>query len=143
MATTDIQRMLEEFKTTQHVREQRLAHIREIGGERYQAFLTAGYGEWYLESALHCTPYLLQKCIYGAHGDKLYYINVWVYDFQGFRSAIPVGWQPEADFTSGDLVSFHVVMHCADTMTPQDIEAFFQRQYEAMECEPYERCEDA
>jgi hypothetical protein len=125
-------------------RERLLDPIRKLGCATYQAFLDAGYREWHLGgSSLHSTPYLLQKCIRGEDGTKLYFIDVLVYDWTEFqdRSVTDIGWQPEAHFNTQSETKqpFQVVMltNNNDTANPVAIETFFQRIYDAMACDPY------
>lgn len=114
--------------------------IRELGSKRYQSFLDAGYTEYYSGEFLRSTPYLLQKAIKNTEGLILFFVDVFVYDFSNIRSARPslVGYQPEANFQNhlGNIPTFTVTL-IDDEMTPAEIEAFFQRIYATMECEPY------
>jgi hypothetical protein len=124
-------------------RERLLARIRKVGGKAYQAFLDAGYREFHLGTHLHSTPYLLQKCIRGEDGTKLYFIDVFVYDWTEFqdRSLTDVGWQPEAYFNTQSEIKtpFQVIMLTdnGNTSNPKEIEAFFQQIYNTMHCDPY------
>ena len=118
--------------------DERFERIRSLGGERYRAFLDAGYREYWQGGGFnwHITPYLLQKRIDSGR-DKLFFIDVWVYEpREGVRPV--VGWQPEAQFyLANDGDTFNVTL-LADEPTPNGLLIFFRAIYFRMECRPYE-----
>lgn len=111
------------------------AHIRQLGGERYAAFLAAGYREYYTATSLRNTPYLLQRAICRGT-QRLFYLNVWVYEMPTEKR---IEFSPEVQYNtrSDHGPVFNVEVHPHDTMTPASLETFFLRLYDAMECEPY------
>lgn len=83
---------------------QAMARVRHLGGTRYQAWLDAGYREYYQESyrVLHSTPYLLQKAFYDDAGTRLFFISVGVYDWSDYpqRESDAIAYQPDVQFNS-------------------------------------------
>ena len=115
------------------------APIRQAGGERYAAFLAAGYREYHDRSMFHRSPYMLQKCIKGEVHSKLYYIDVWCYDHSDHVPDHPFGVQPEVQFnTHGDQSPTFDVHLFAGEMSVQAIEDFFRSIYDRMGCQPYD-----
>ena len=112
----------------------RFEHIRDIGGARYQAFLDAGYREFYMGMSPWSTPYLLQKAIRNSDGIRLFFIDILVYDFSHVRTTDmqQISFQPECQFNdhvSATTPCFRVILNDADTRTPEDIETFFSHIY--------------
>ena len=116
--------------------DERFAEIRRVGGDSYQALLSAGYRERHDMNISHCTPFLLQKRIDGPDGVPLYFINVWVYDRQDQNFAQRVAYQPEFHTTSRDGIVFSVTM-IEPAATVATIESFFRELYDRLECRPY------
>lgn len=80
---------------------------------------------------------------FGNHADELfqkniggkYFINIFRYKRDAF---IAEGWQPEVQFNMhGDGVPTFNVVLCSK-MSIDDIEQFFAKIYERMECQPYD-----
>jgi len=121
-------------------RDERFEWVRRQGGDRYFAWLAAGYKESFQGQPLgRMTNYLLQKRIRDARGTTLFFINTWVYDWTNCSnwSSERIAYEAEANFNShGDQPpTFNVVLHRPET--PEATEAFFRKMYDAMGCQPY------
>lgn len=120
--------------------DERFEWVRRRGGEKYAAWLAAGYRECYQGQALgRMTNFLLQKRIRDARGVTLYFINVWAYDNHRWPdwNGDPVSFEAECHFNThiGQSPTFNVALHHPET--PEQTEAFFLKMYHAMGCEPY------
>lgn len=115
-------------------------HIRELGGDRYQEFLDAGYREWRSGAGDEAHKTLLQRAIRDNTGKHLFFVDVWVWDWSEFRDRVQdlVTYTPSVHFNMhGDRnQSFEVKMHDSKTMTISQIEAFFEKIYKMMNCQP-------
>lgn len=116
--------------------DDRFAGVRQRGGEKYAAWLAAGYRECY--SAMgKSTPFLLQKRFRDASGVTTHFVNVWAYDWSEYRDwhGDDVTYMASCQFnTSGDQQTFNVeLLHLED---PESTEQFFDRVYRLMECRP-------
>ncbi|MDE2104071.1 MAG: hypothetical protein KGL39_42935 [Patescibacteria group bacterium] len=112
--------------------------IREKGGPRYAAFLAAGFREHY-QSGPRTTPFLLQKRIIRTSDDAtLFFVNVWVFIRDSAWCHIgPLAYEAEGQFDTVDTRrTFNVMLFCEDAK-PAEIEAFFQRIFDAMGCRSY------
>lgn len=120
----------------------RLDGIREAGGERYAAFLAAGFREWYSEAGRHGTKYLLQKRIRRGD-DTAYFIDCWVHDWRSYRGrheSLPlITFQLEAHFYASGAVPYFTVTRNWFDGSPGEAEAFFADVYDRMGCQPYEQ----
>jgi hypothetical protein len=116
----------------------RFAAIRALGGDRYAAFLAAGYREWYAGHAPKSTPFLLQRGIRDADGTRLYFVHAWAYDRSDYLPERPFGLAFDAQFNghADQSPTFNVELF-DHGQGPADVEAFFARLYAAMGCEPY------
>lgn len=124
--------------TTDKRHDPRFDAIRRLGGERYEAFLAAGYREWY-SPGCHMTPFLLQKAIPRPKPGILYFIDVWAYDASQYRPGFPATFQFECQFEarSDERPTFSVTLHDRDH-SPEQVEAFFAAIYSRMDCGPYD-----
>lgn len=114
------------------------AYIRTLGGRQYQAYLDAGYREWF-SVTFHATPYLLQKACYDSDGERCFFINVSVWDFADHRPENPVAYEPEVQYNSHQSdggPTFRVTLWPGD-MTPGEVEAFFWNIYDKLGVQPY------
>ena len=120
----------------------KLESIRRVGGARYQAFVLAGYHEYACGAMLKSADTLLQKCIRDKEGNRLYFINVWCYDWTKYSNhSLPdnkFSIQPDVQFDAHGDKTFDVTLHNAYAGVGE-IEAFFEKVYLAMGCEPYEK----
>lgn len=122
----------------------RFKYIRALGGEKYQQFLDAGYKEFYVNTNIQDTPYLLQKCIRNGNRVKLYFIDIIVHDLlKHSRIGTLVTYQAEVylKFQKSEASpgprDIRVLIHDDDeTLNPEVIEAFCQRLYTEMGCVP-------
>jgi len=109
--------------------EDKFAHIRQLGGAQYQAFLDAGYKDYF-----NLDVNLIQKPIYD-NGLRLFFISIRLHNWG------ELVYEVKCDFnvTGSTKPMFSVSLPCTNrlTMAPDEIEAFFRRVYERMECSPY------
>lgn len=108
----------------------------------------AGYSCWRGFHHNPCNPFSLQKRIENERGDRLYFINLDLWDlglefpdrYNGHVNIAPSGQfylPPRRDGTAIDLS-----MHLCNTDTLDSIEAFYKKFYETMGCVPYETAEE-
>lgn len=117
--------------------------IEAIDGNQLSVWRTAGYRLYPPPSVLsrHANA-LLQKSIRDESGKRLFFVNVWVYVYDGQYAGDTgphrVSFMGEVQFNShGDQSpTFEVKLHTATT--PTETEAFFRRIYDAMNCGAYD-----
>ena len=90
-----------------------------------------------------------QLCIRADDGSKLYFINVYMYDYGKITGFVPrvlaclatfgdqFGYQAECYFKGEDGLAFDVMLH-HDWKTIEQMETFFHKMYHNMNCKPYE-----
>lgn len=120
--------------------DERFEWVRRRGGEKYAAWLAAGYRECYQPNPiLRTTPFLLQKRLRDEAGETMLFVNVWAYDWTDYklRQGEAVSYEAECHYNGhiGQSPTFDVVLHHPET--PGATEAFFLKMYDAMGCQPY------
>lgn len=83
-----------------------------------------------------------QLCVRSSDIGKLYFINVYVYDltklgYSRTRQLDRISYQAECQFVDENGFTFDVVLH-RDWKTIEQMEGFFEKMYESMDCVPYD-----
>ena len=120
--------------------DERFEWVRRRGGEKYAAWLEAGYRECYCPHQ-KSTPFLLQKRFRNERGDTTHFVNVWAYDWTEYRdwAGDPVTYSAEVQFNLRGDDTFNVELLHPES--PEKTEIFFARMYVAMGCVPYEEAD--
>jgi hypothetical protein len=116
--------------------------MRELAGDHYQSFLSAGYREYTSDfwAASKRTPYFMSKWVRDDNGTKLFSINaIWadwtVYGDRAGGKTYSV--QLDVQFNTRSGQTFNAELLHDDEHTPASVENFFMKIYTSMECEPY------
>lgn len=75
-----------------------------------------------------------QLCVRSSDVGKLYFINVYVYDLTKL-GLDRISYQAECQFVDENGFTFDVVLHWK---TIEQMEGFFEKMYESMDCVPYD-----
>lgn len=78
-----------------------------------------------------------QLCVRSSDVGKLYFINVYVYDLTKL-GLDRISYQAECQFVDENGFTFDVVLH-RDWKTIEQMEGFFEKMYESMDCVPYDK----
>lgn len=111
-----------------------------------------GYSLWCSGSAPLSNPVMLQKCFRNDNGDKLYYIDLYLWDMCREFGSAERRWgviiSPEVQFYRGERHGpterpVNVKCFVVKGERLKDIEDFFAGFYQKMECVPYETRDSA
>ena len=117
----------------------RIDAIRRVGGTKYLEFVDAGFKEFWMghPQCHNKSDYLLQKAIW-RDDVRLFFVNVWCFDFAAHSSDHPFGMQPEVQFnTHSDQEPTINIDIIARDWTPQQVEEWFVAAYNKLGCKPY------
>jgi hypothetical protein len=115
--------------------------MRELAGDHYQDFLSAGYREYTSDfwAELKRTPYFMQKWVRGEDGTKLFGLNVLWYDWTMYSDRAggkTYSVSFEVQFNTRSSQTFNVDLLSGEH-TLEGVEDFFMKMYDCMGCEPY------
>jgi len=108
--------------------------VRQLLRDAYEA----GYKPWIDSRSKPSNPFFLQRCVRDQEGQKLYFINIEVWDIhQEFpQHRWGASFTPKVQFYLPGRQAVDVKLHAGEH-TLATVEEFFQDFYVKMNCEPY------